>query len=308
MIAAETRNGILRLGIADEPTLPYSPDQNGKQVLAFYGLKYNPFLPNVPVEDLWRPPGVENFMFRIENLVMDGGFGLITGDSGLGKSRVLSLVAARLSAIDGVVVGIAERPTSALGDFYRELGHLFGVTLSPANRYGSFTALRDKWRQHIKSALFRPVLLIDEAQETAAQTLNELRILGTERFDSEHLVTVILCGDQRLPERFRTPELVPLGTRIRTRLVLQPLVPADLRALLDHLLDRAGAPALCSPGLRDVLVDHAGGNPRVLCNTAAELLDAAARREKPILDEALFLDVFDRTPKKTRRPNEGARP
>lgn len=278
-----------------------------RKLLAFYGLKYNPFLPNVPVDDLWRPPGVESFLFRVENLVMDGGFGLITGESGLGKSKVLSLVAAQLSQIDGVVVGVIERPSSGLSDFYRELGHLFGIGLSPANRYGSFTALRDKWRQHIKSVLFRPVLLIDEAQETAAQTLNELRILGTERFDSEHLLTVVLCGDQRLPEGFRTPELVPLGTRIRTRLVLKPLVPSELRALLDHLVDRAGAPQLCTSGLRDVLVDHAAGNPRVLCNTAAELLDAAAQRQKPVLDEALFLDVFDRTPKKARRQTEGAR-
>ena len=116
----------------------------------------------------------------------------------------------------------------------------------------------------------------------------------------------MLCGDQRLPERFRSPELIPLGTRLRTRLVLHPLVPSDLRTLLDHLVERAGAPQLCTSGLRDVLVDHAAGNPRVLCNTAAELLDAATRRERPILDEALFLEVFDRTPKKARRPE--ARP
>ena len=31
MIAGETRNGLLRLGIAHKTTLPYSPDQNGKQ-------------------------------------------------------------------------------------------------------------------------------------------------------------------------------------------------------------------------------------------------------------------------------------
>lgn len=36
MIATETRNGIGRLGMVDEPTLPYSPDQNGKQE-SFWG-------------------------------------------------------------------------------------------------------------------------------------------------------------------------------------------------------------------------------------------------------------------------------
>lgn len=277
-----------------------------RKLLAFYGLKYNPFLPTIPTGDLWAPPGAESFLLRVEDLVMDGGFGLVTGESGLGKSKLLHQLATRLSAVEGVAVGIVERPTSALGDFYRELGHLFGLGLSVANRYGSFTALRDRWRQHVKNSLFRPVLLIDEAQEATATTLNELRLLGSERFDSEHLLTVVLCGDTRLPERFRTPELLPLGTRIRTRIHLQPLGKDALAQFLDHLLARAGAPALCTPGLKVALVDHAAGVPRVLCLLAAELLDLAARQERRVLDEALFLEVFDRAPKKTRR--DAARP
>lgn len=272
-----------------------------RKLLAFYGLKYNPFLSAIPTADIWTAPGAESFMMRIEDLVMDGGFGVLTGESGLGKSKLLNRLADRLGQIDGVVAGITERPTSALGDFYRELGALFGVGLSVANRYGSFTALRDRWRQHIKSSLFRPVLLVDEAQEAAASTLNELRILGSERFDSEHLLTVVLCGDTRLTDRFRKPDLLPLGTRIRTRLTLQPLAKDHLADFLDHLLDRSGAPQLCSPGLKELLVDHSAGNPRMLCGLAADLLDAALRREKPILDEALYFDVFDRTPKKAAK-------
>jgi len=50
-----------------------------KKLLAMYGLKWNPFLPNIPVEALWPPPEIDNFLFRVENLVMDGGFALICG-------------------------------------------------------------------------------------------------------------------------------------------------------------------------------------------------------------------------------------
>jgi len=267
-----------------------------RKLLAFYGLKYNPFLPSIPGDDLWSPPGADTFMYRVENLVMDGGFGLVTGEPGLGKSKLLHVLANRLAGLDGVVVGIMERPTSRLGDFYRELGHLFGVTLAPANRYGAFTALREKWRNHIASTLFRPVLLVDEAQEAAAETLNEMRLLGSERFDSKNLLTVVLCGDTRLTDRFRHPSLLPLGTRIRTRCLLQPYGRDDLLRLLRHLLERAGAPQLCTPGLCEVLADHCAGNPRVLCQTGTELLELALRRDKPVLDEGLFLEVFDRTP------------
>ena len=137
---------------------------NNKTLLALYGLKFNPFLPNIPVDDLWQPPAMESFFYRVENLVMDGGFALICGEPGLGKSKNLQLLAHRLNRIGDVVVGVMERPQSSLSDFYREMGTLFGVNLSPSNRYGGFTALRERWKNHIKNTLFRPVLLVDEAQ------------------------------------------------------------------------------------------------------------------------------------------------
>lgn len=73
---------------------------------------------------------------------MDGGFALISGDPGLGKSKTLQLLAKRLNTLADVVVGVMERPQSNLGDFYRELGDRFGVNLSPANRFGGFKALK----------------------------------------------------------------------------------------------------------------------------------------------------------------------
>jgi type II secretory pathway predicted ATPase ExeA len=174
-----------------------------RKLLALYGLKYNPFIPGVPVEDLWRSPPMEAFFYRVETLVLDGGFAVITGDNGAGKSKILQMLASHLSKIGDVVVGVMERPQNKLGDWYRELGELFGVRLSPANRYGGFKSLRAQWRTHIKSTLFRPVLLIDEAQVIPNESLTELRLLCSAHFDSEALLSTVLCGDSKLSERFR---------------------------------------------------------------------------------------------------------
>ncbi len=181
---------------------------NDKKLLALFGLKWNPFLPDIPIEALWSPPYVDDFVFRLENLVMDGGFALISGEPGLGKSKLLQLISHRLNLIEDIVVGVMERPQSSLADFYRELGSLFEVNLRPANRYGGFKALRERWNDHIKRTLFRPVLLIDEAQEMATVCMNELRLLGSAHFDSRCLLTTIICGDSRLPGRFRQSDLV----------------------------------------------------------------------------------------------------
>lgn len=273
---------------------------NNKQLQAIFGLKWNPFLPSIPVESLWPAPEMDAFLFRIENLVMDGGFAMMCGDPGLGKSKNLQLLAHRLERLDNVIVGVMERPQSNLGDFYRELGMLFGVNLTPANRYGGFTALRKRWKEHIKSTLFRPVLLIDEAQEMMTCSLNELRMLGSAKFDSECLLTVVLCGDTRLPERFRSNTLLSLGSRIRFRRMLEPYGKQELQDYLEYSLEQAGAPQLMSKALMKTLVEHAAGNLRLLNIMAAELLAVGAQQELSQLDENLFLQIYSRNPRKNK--------
>mgnify|MGYP002629457251 CR=1 FL=1 len=258
-----------------------------------YGFKHNPFLPTVPVEDIWLPPRVRLFFQRVSALIRDGGYGAIVGDPGLGKSKTAQALAWTLTRqSEDIVVGVMGRPQSKLSDFYRELGDLFGVDLSPANRYGGFKALRARWREHIRATLFRPVLLVDEAQEMPTACLNEIRLLGSAHFDSEVLLTTVLCGDGRLADRFRGKELLPLGSRVRTRLVLEPYSPDELRDFLDHMLERAAVPHLLSDGLKKTLAAHSAGNPRVLCQTAAEMLHAAADRDLAQLDEGLYLELF----------------
>jgi type II secretory pathway predicted ATPase ExeA len=263
-----------------------------QDLMALYGLKYNPFLPGLPVHDLWRPPGLDSFLFRIRTLLRNGGFGLVTGESGLGKSKALHIIADWLNEYDDLAVAVMQRPQSTTGDFYRELGDAYGVDLSPANRYGGFKALRARFRQHIKTTLMRPVLLIDEAQEACTTTLTELRLMCSAEFDSVQLITVILCGDDRLPDRFRNRELTPLGGRIRARYVLRQFEQADLAAFLDHVLDRAAGSHLMSQSLRETLVGHAGGNLRILTTMAAELLAHGAENKLKTLDDDAFFDVF----------------
>ncbi len=270
-------------------------------IRALYGLKYNPFLPALPASAFWMLPGVEAFAQRVQALVPQGGFALITGEPGQGKSKTLQWIAQKLSQAPDLTVGVMERPQSKTADFYRELGELFGVGLTPLNRYGSFKALRTRWKAHCQSTLLRPVLLIDEAQEVASPCLTELRLLQSASFDSESLLFTILCGDGRLPERFRSPELLPLGSRISTRLYLAPLSPEQLQDYLNFALEQAGNPHLMTNELIQTLAAHALSNLRVLNHMAAELLAAAAARNLPRLDESLYFELFAQPAEKPRR-------
>lgn len=263
-----------------------------KKLLSLYGLKWNPFAPDVPVEALFVTPRIESFCWRVESLAREGGFALVTGDPGVGKSVVLRLAAERLSALRDVKVGVLSRPQSGLADFYRELGELFGVQLTPHNRWAGSKMLREKWQATIDAALFRPVLIVDEAQEMLPAVLSELRLLASTRLDSHILLTVLLAGDARLVERLRTDELLPLGSRMRVRLSLERATPDELLECLRHATAKAGVPKLMTPELMTTLTEHAAGNYRSLMNLAGELLATAAQREARLLDEKLFLETF----------------
>jgi type II secretory pathway predicted ATPase ExeA len=264
-----------------------------QRLLALYGLKWNPFSPELPTEAIYVHPKLENFCWRIEHAqIREGGFAMIHGDPGTGKSVALRLLADRLARLPDVHVGVINHPQSSLADLYRELGDIFAVPLRPNNRWGGFKALRERWLAHLETTRARAVLLIDEAQEMSPGALCELRLMASARFDSQPLLCIVLVGDARLIDKLRREELIPLGSRIRTRLATEHASREELLAGLNHLLAGAGNASLMTPTLRHTLCDHSAGNYRVLTTMAAELLAAAAQRELPQLDEKLYLEVF----------------
>lgn len=272
------------------------------KLLAPYGLKWNPFSPELPTEALLVSQKIDSFCWRVENaLVREGGFALISGEPGSGKSVVLRLLAGRLARQRGLVFGVLSHPSSRVADIYRELGELFGVELRPHNRWSTFKTLRERWLAHLHETGLRPVLLIDEAQELLASVLAELRLLTSTEFDSRAVLTVVLAGDQRLNEKLRHDDLRPLASRLRLRLAMHAATGEELNACLTHLLEQAGNPTLMTEALKSTICDHALGNYRAMTTIAANLLTVAVERELHQLDEKLYFEVFAPEGRKPRR-------
>src|SRR6185369_16206758 len=142
-----------------------------------FGLKFNPFAPEVPLDALYVSPIAEHFLWRIENALMrEGGFAMVSGFPGLGKSVVMRQLEKRLSRLapNERQIAAIHHPQSNVADFYRELGDHFNIALKPSNRWNSFKSLRDRWLEYLGQSRRRSIILIDEAQEMSPLVLNEL--------------------------------------------------------------------------------------------------------------------------------------
>lgn len=271
-----------------------------KATLAAYNLKWNPFSFDVPYEGLIMTPKMESFCDRIEDLVIDGGFAMISGEPGTGKSVMLRILAERLGSIRDLSIANLTRPQSGIIDFYREITMNFAIEANFNNRWSTYKSLRDRWFKHIESTLIRPVIFIDEAQQTLPAVLSELRILSSANYDSKSIATIILCGDERLPEKLQTSELLPLASRIRTRFIAQPYSRDELIHLLQERMAKAGNAQIMTRELVVTLAEHSMGNPRIMITMADELFSKGIKANVAIMDESMFLAAYQRNDTKRK--------
>ena len=263
-----------------------------REIENYYGCTHNPFLQSKPVHGLYKSTTLETFKFRIKNLATEGGFALLTGEPGLGKSALLRSLAEDFKNEMSLTVVEISRPQSSVADFYRELGETFGVELKLFNKFHGFKSLRSRWAEHMQKSLLKPLIIIDEIQEAKTDVLSELRLLSSTCFDSKLLVTTLLSGDHRIVRKLKSPQLLPLFSRIGTKLDLKPLTKDEMKKMLIEVLGKSGAPNLITPSMINLIAEKSLGNPRLMMNTCQELLVEAFSQRKKEINEDVFLRLY----------------
>ena len=135
------------------------------KLLALYGLAFNPFSPDVPTEALHLTPPVESFFWKVQQgLLREGGFALITGEPGTGKSVTLRLLSRRLAQEPELVVGVISRPQASVADFYREMETIAGK----AQALGSYELFKGGWAGLFRAAERYETITAADLQRVAA--------------------------------------------------------------------------------------------------------------------------------------------
>jgi general secretion pathway protein A len=239
--------------------------------LQHFGLKREPFSiipdPGFLYPSNHHRQAVAHLKYGLDR---EGGFILLTGEVGTGKTTLTRTVLKRMPAHIRVayVLNSKLNVTDLLASICDELG-IELPTDSPESRGLSFSKTRiDALNQNLFQAHAegkKTLIVIEEAQNLSADVLETLRLLSNLETNTHKLLHILLVGQPELLDTLAQKELRQLNQRVVSRFHLLPLEKDDVANYVNHRLRRAGAKSsLFNNACISVLFRLTGGVPRLI--------------------------------------------
>ena len=172
-------------------------------------------------------------------LKSNGAFILLTGDVGTGKTTVSRCLLEQIPAKTrlALVLNPMMSAIELLQAICDEL-HISRPVLSSSIKVHVDLINNDLIAAHARGE--DTVVLIDEAQNLAADVLEQLRMLTNLETAERKLLQIILLGQPELRDHLAQPNMAQLSQRITARYHLSPLNLSETRAYVQHRLQVAG--------------------------------------------------------------------
>ncbi len=249
---------------------------------SFFGLQEKPFAITPDPRYLYlserHAEALAHLLYGINEA---GGFIQLTGEVGTGKTTVIRSLLEQLPTNADVALILNPRVTPA--EFLLTICEELHV-LVPDGQRGSVKTLMDLLGTRLLEAHAtgrRVVLIVDEAQNLSASTLEQVRLLTNLETPTAKLLQIILIGQPELRELLDRPELRQLAQRITGRFHLTPLSADETTGYVRHRLRVAGATAeVFTPRALREINRISGGVPRIVNVVADRALLGAFTREE----------------------------
>jgi len=240
-----------------------------------FGLTHHPFGTDLAPDELFVSAAAKELEARLLHLVDLRGIGLITGDSGSGKTTACRKLAAGLHS--GLYrVFYVPNTTGNVMDLYKSIAFELGLPVE-RSRATLYRAIRAEVTRLCLESHLRPILIVDEAQHLRSDVLEDLRLLTNYEMDSQNRLCLVLVGQSELRRRISMAVHEPLNQRVVVRHHVGGLTRDEAPAYLAHLLHRAGTELpLFEPAAIEAIFQATVGLPRKINLLAHHALTAAA--------------------------------
>ena len=168
----------------------------------------------------------------------NGGFVLLTGEVGTGKTTVSRCLLEQLP--EQTEVAFILNPRYSVMGLLSAICDDLGIDYSPSSEMKDYVdALNEHLLENHRNG-HQTVLIIDEAQNLSAEVLETIRLLTNLETNTQKLLQVILIGQPELLAMLERPELRQLNQRITARYHLRALRQEELAGYISHRLSIAG--------------------------------------------------------------------
>jgi type II secretory pathway predicted ATPase ExeA len=163
---------------------------------------------------------------------------VLTGEVGTGKTTLVQHLLEEAGR--RLLVGVLSSTHAAFGALTTHVLRAFNL---PRQQGGSDVHLDSfcEFLLNTRADGRRAVLIVDEAQNLDADTLEQLRLLSNLNNEPEPLLQLVLVGQPELRRTLQQPDLRQFVQRVALHHHLHPLGIADTLALIRHRLQVAGA-------------------------------------------------------------------
>lgn len=240
-----------------------------------FGLTRHPFTKEIEPEELFASVAARELEIRLGHWIEMRGIGLVTGESGSGKTCACRKVVSGLHTGLYRVVYVS-LSTGNVMDLYKTISWEMGLA-TERSRAALYRQIRSEVTRLCTEARARPVLIVDEAHNLRPDVLEDLRLLTNYQMDAENRLSLLLVGQPELRRRLGMAVYEALSQRIVVRSHLGGLARDELGPYLEHLLRRAGTElSLFEPSAQEALFQATQGLPRKVNLLAHHALMAAA--------------------------------
>ncbi|MFZ3084407.1 AAA family ATPase [Rhodoferax ferrireducens] len=171
-----------------------------------------------------------------------GGFVLLTGDIGTGKTTICRCFLEQIPT--GCQVAYIFNPKLSVTELLQSICEEFHITVAPAALRAAtgkdYTDALNAFLLRRHAAGQSSVLIIDEAQNLEAEVLEQLRLLTNLETNERKLLQIVLIGQPELRTMLARPELEQLAQRVIARFHLDALTAAESSQYIGHRLAVAG--------------------------------------------------------------------